>query len=462
MAIIKAINSKSSISHIIHYVADPEKTEEKLMYGKDCSADPHNAIEDMKMTKEIYGKGKGREYKHFVQSFSPEDKITPEKAHEIGKEWAEKSFKGYEVFIATHTDKDHIHNHFVINSVNFETGEKYQQSNADLQEYKNMSDRICKREGFKVSEKKRDVLTSYNMKEYKAIEKGLNGKYDCYKLDLLKNVNTCRKIATSKEHFISLMNQKGYQVKWSDTRKNITYITLENKKFRDNNLAKTFKNENLLKEELLNEFKRNREQIRGERENRNTADRITGVNERSSSRNKESNIRIGGIFTERDRHIESTSVKSSRCIDEVQRSGSERERDNSSEIQRNGRSIKQINTNNSRGLLETATARIKESTGNNEVKQSRDGIRNKADDRKISSEGRNSIFTKDSNNIFNSRIKSTMPGNIQVDTSLNEELKKQIQKNNEELHRNDSKDKESNNGTVEKDKNKEKYEDKER
>lgn len=262
MAIIKAINSKSSISKIINYVADKEKTTDELMYGKDCSAEPKQAIEDMTMTKELYNKDAGRQYKHFVQSFSPEDDISPEKANRIGREWAEKAFKGYEVFIATHTDKDHIHNHFIVNSVNFENGEKYRQSKADLQKYKEISDKICEREGLSLSEPKKDVLTSFNTKKYKSLEKGLQGQYKSYMLDLWTNVNASMQKATSKEQFVSLMNDKGYQVNWSNSRKNITYTTPENKRVRDSNLAKTFKNENLLKENLLKEFSRNAEKFR--------------------------------------------------------------------------------------------------------------------------------------------------------------------------------------------------------
>ncbi|KFX54741.1 hypothetical protein KU40_13340 [Clostridium botulinum] len=82
-------------------------------------------------------------------------------------------------------------------------------------------------------------------------------------LDLWKDINISMKVATSKEQFIQSMNQKGYQVNWSDTRKYITYTTPEGKRVRDSNLVKTFKNEKLSKEELLNEFSRNGERFRG-------------------------------------------------------------------------------------------------------------------------------------------------------------------------------------------------------
>lgn len=298
MAIIKAINSKSSISKIINYVANKEKTTEELMYGKDCSSEPEQAIEDMTMTKELYNKTDGRLYKHFVQSFKHEDNISPEEANKIAREWAEKVFKGHEVFIATHTDKKHVHNHFVVNSVNFENGKKLVYSNKELQKYKDISDRICEREGLSLAETKENTLTSFNTQKYKALEKGAEGKYKSYMLELWKNVNSSMKIATSKEQFISLMNKKGYQVKWSDSRKYITYVPPKGRPIRDSNLAKTFKNEKLSKEGLLDEFRRNSERVqhRGAERNNNEIIRDTkdigkaimfnqyGGNEVSSSR----------------------------------------------------------------------------------------------------------------------------------------------------------------------------------
>lgn len=439
MAVIKAINSKSSVSKIINYVADRNKTSEELMYGKDCSSNSVQAIQDMKMTKEIYNKEDGRQYKHFVQSFNPKDDITPQKAYEIGKEWSEKNFNGYEVFMATHTDKEHIHNHFIVNTVNFETGEKYRQSIADLERYKETSNKICEREGLTPTELNKKVLTSFNNKKYKALERCVEGNYKSYMMDLWKNINSSVKQATNRDQFIGSMKQKGYEVNWSDTRKYITFTTPEGQKVRNSNLAKTFKNEKFTKEGLENEFRRNREESR--RSGDFTKEQGDTGDGRSSTGNKSINSGVRRIFAEGNRHIEGSPVKFGRGSDEIQRTDRERERGNNSKIQRDGRSSEQADNNNSRGLLETTTTGIKESTGNNEVKQIGNGIRNKADDRKVSSEGRDSILTKDSNNIFNSRIKSTMPGNIQSNTSLDNEIKKQIKQNNEVLYENDKEDK---------------------
>ncbi len=451
MAVIKAINSKSSVKSIVEYVADKNKTNECLMYGKDCSSEPQEAIEDMKMTKELYSKTDGRQYKHFVQSFNPKDKLTPEKALEIGKEWAEKNFKGYEVFMATHIDKNHIHTHFIVNTVNFETAEKYRQSRADLERYKEISNKICEREGLAPTEPNKTTLTSFDSNKYKALEKGVEGNYKSYMLELFKNINRYMKSSTSKEQFISLMNNKGYKVNWSDTRKNITYITPENKRIRDSNLAKTFKNDKFNKEGLLNEFNRNREGLGREEK----ASHFRTINGGSSTRNKELNIGIRGFSTEGNRHTESSSIKFSRCDEVIQGTDREEQRNDNTEVQRNGGSIKQSNSNDTGRLLETTTGGAKESTRNNEIKQDRNNIRNERNDRKISSEDRASIFTENSSSIFNSRFKSSLPTNIQDGTELDKEILKQINQNKSEVNKNLKSDEEKINNKV-------KYEDRER
>lgn len=147
MAVIKRISSKAIPSKIVNYLTQEEKTEEKLIGGKDC--DPDNVVNDFNMTQELYGKTGGVKYHHIIQSFSPEDDITPEKAHELGKELAESQFQGFEVFVVTHKDKEHIHNHLVVNSVSFENGVKYNASNKSLWDIKRESNKLCERENLK-------------------------------------------------------------------------------------------------------------------------------------------------------------------------------------------------------------------------------------------------------------------------------------------------------------------------
>lgn len=260
MAIVKVTNSKAGIGKAINYVTQEEKTEEKLISGINCT--PETALDEMNATKEQFRKTEGRQYAHYVHSFKPGENIDHEQAHKLALELSEKQFKGYEVLVATHKDKNHIHSHIIVNSVSYEDGRKLHSSKKDLAEVKELSNKICEREGLSITEPQKDALTSFNAKKYKSLEKGVEGGYRSYVLDLWKDVNSSMKKATSKEQFIQSMNQKGYEVKWSDSRKYITYVPPKGKPIRDSNLAKTFKNEKLSKEGLLNEFNRNRERFR--------------------------------------------------------------------------------------------------------------------------------------------------------------------------------------------------------
>lgn len=106
MAVIKAVSSKAGIGQAIDYVTKEEKTEEKLVSGLHCEAD--TAKEEMQATKELWEKTGGRTYKHFVQSYHKDEKITPEQAHRNALQLAENTpaWKGFEVLVATHKDKN--------------------------------------------------------------------------------------------------------------------------------------------------------------------------------------------------------------------------------------------------------------------------------------------------------------------------------------------------------------------
>ena len=141
-------NSKQTsggLSSTLNYCEREAKTAydgKRLVTGINCNAE--NAYTEMMCTKEQYDKTDGRMYYHLVQSFHPDEKITPEEAHKVACEFAESQFKNVEVGVATHVDAEHIHSHFVINSVSFEDGKKYHSSKNDLQKLRDASDEICK------------------------------------------------------------------------------------------------------------------------------------------------------------------------------------------------------------------------------------------------------------------------------------------------------------------------------
>ena len=237
MAIIKAVkNSHSKIKQIIDYVTRKEKTiGKKLCSGFNCNID--TAALEMQATKELYGKTGGRTYKHFVQSFPPDENITPEQAHEIAKEFAESCplFNGFEVVYATHVDREHVHTHFVVNSVSFEDGHKFQMSKNDLKNMKKLNNKLCLEHGLSVCEigkKKTDRkdLIAYDMNKYQFLQKAKEGKVKSYVQDTAAAVYDAMQDAKSKEEFIAAMSQKGYSVDWRDNHKYIIFTNSDGKK----------------------------------------------------------------------------------------------------------------------------------------------------------------------------------------------------------------------------------------
>lgn len=270
MAVIKAVSSKAGIGQAIDYVTKEEKTEEKLVSGLHCEAE--TAKEEMQATKELWEKTGGRTYKHFVQSYHKDEKITPEQAHRNALQLAENTpaWKGFEVLVATHKDKDHIHTHFIINSVNFEDGHKLQWSSADLRELKERCNAQSQEQGLHVPEKgktfegaEREETVAWKKETYQLLKQAEHGKVKSYVQDIALAVLDCKETATSRETFIRMMNERGYGVDWQDSHKYITYTDLAREqagekayKIRNNKLEKYY-NMGFGKEELEYEFERN-------------------------------------------------------------------------------------------------------------------------------------------------------------------------------------------------------------
>lgn len=178
MAVIKAMGgskTRGSCNDRLDYITKEEKTEKKLIFTKDCSEDDFK--KDFEEIKQIWDKTEGRQYYHLVQSFEKEDYITLEKAHEIGKKFIDENsvFKDYQVVMATHKDKDHIHNHFIVNSVNLENGLKFEFNPKDCLNSKELSNEICREYGFKELdlERTRPLDLDKSLERYSLGEKAL-------------------------------------------------------------------------------------------------------------------------------------------------------------------------------------------------------------------------------------------------------------------------------------------------
>ena len=142
--------SKTAMGKVMAYCARPDKTLFEgypLVSGKDCCAE--TAFKEFMATKQQHGKADGMFFYQYVQSFAPGE-ISPDLAHEIGLKFAEKCFPGHEVLVATHTDREHIHTHLVINSVGFESGKKLQMARGSIHNLRRQSDEICMEYGLSI------------------------------------------------------------------------------------------------------------------------------------------------------------------------------------------------------------------------------------------------------------------------------------------------------------------------
>ena len=130
---------------VLGYVGKEMKTvKEDRKYVTGINCDPAHAYDEMMLTKKVHRKTGGRLYYHLVQSFPKGYDITPEKAHQIALEFAQRAFGQYECVVATHIDREHIHSHIVFNSVSFDTGKKYHSDKDNPLKLMNLSDEICR------------------------------------------------------------------------------------------------------------------------------------------------------------------------------------------------------------------------------------------------------------------------------------------------------------------------------
>lgn len=214
--------------------------------------------------KEEFGKDSGRQYFHTTIAFPPNEKITPEQALDFGIRFAEKAYNGYQTAIAVHTDKGHIHIHFVINTCSYEIQKKFELPRKKLKEHKTLNDNLCREYGLSVTVKgvhadgtpmsEGDII-SYDKNKYRAIINSDENK-PSYLVDCGIAVMTAIQRTRSKQEFISEMEKQGYSVNWTENRKHITFINSDGKKVRDSNLEKTF-NIPISKEYIEREVKKN-------------------------------------------------------------------------------------------------------------------------------------------------------------------------------------------------------------
>ena len=259
MAIVHFVNykrgsqSRAAMRGVMLYVMQEKKTAwegESLISGINCQ--PQSVYDDFLNTKLLYHKDGGVMFYHMVQSFPKGAAVDPRQAHEAARRLAEY-FDGCEVLVCTHVDREHIHSHCVINSVNFETGKKLHMAKEQLQELMRRNDMICQEMGLPVFDAPTQQARGMSGAEYHTALKGQS-----WKLRLMNTIDACMKYAAGKDAFVSLMASEGYQVRWESTRKYITYTTSDGLKCRDSKLHE----EKYCKEAMEHEFRIRAERIK--------------------------------------------------------------------------------------------------------------------------------------------------------------------------------------------------------
>lgn len=208
MATTKLGNTKSA-SRAINYAE--KRAEERS--GLNCDID--YAKSSFKQTRALYGKENGIQAHTVIQSFKPGE-VTPEQCNQLGLELAEKIAPNHQVAIYTHTDKEHVHNHIVINSIDLETGRKYQSNKQQRDLVKQANDDICREHGLSVPERDTAKLR-YTQAEKSLIEKD---QYS-WKDDLREKIEHAKEHTSDFKSFSEHLEKSGIEFKVRG--KNVSY-----------------------------------------------------------------------------------------------------------------------------------------------------------------------------------------------------------------------------------------------
>ena len=209
MAVTKIKAIRGTLSKALAYISNPDKTEDKLListYG--CASE--TAAQEFEWTRRI-AEQKGMKpvriiARHVIQSFDVGE-VTPELAHEIGKQFADEILGGkYEYVLTTHTDKDHVHNHLIFNAVDFVDYHAYKSYKRIYYDMREVSDRLCKEHGLSVIPPSQNKGMDY--KEYTEAKRGTS-----WKQKLKQTIDRCVITAKDYDDFLRLMQETGYEIK---------------------------------------------------------------------------------------------------------------------------------------------------------------------------------------------------------------------------------------------------------
>ena len=289
MAVVESIPEKnqspSAQKGVLDYCIQPSKTldeDEQLAYISGYNCVPELANESFLTTQKVFGhEPDGVRFYHFVQSFKIGEEISPQKANDIGMELVQsfEKFKNHEAIVATHIDRDHLHNHIVVCAYDLESGRKIHYNKYFLGDLRQRSDEICQAHGLNVLKKYNPNVKSQRLgpKEYRA---AMNG--NSWKMALRATIDYCMTRVMNQDEFQTEIKKFGYEMTWTASRKNITYIcrTDDGKERRVRDIK--LNDEKYLKENMEHEF-RIRTELYGQAEDEKYPSCTSGGDGRNSA-----------------------------------------------------------------------------------------------------------------------------------------------------------------------------------
>ena len=253
MAVTKIHPINSTLKKAIDYICNSDKTDDEI-YVTNYLCSRENAHKEFELTKKQFNSRTKTLAHHLIQSFVPEE-VSFEEAHQVGIELCEKILEGkYEYVLATHIDKDHIHNHIIFNSIDVDEGKVYHSYYGSYMNIRNQSDKLCKEHGLSVIDletqkeiseiKRRKFVSWYDWNE--------DQKGSSYKSKLQFDINRSIQQSVNWQDFLSKMERYGYEIKFG---KHIAFRSKNQQRFTR---AKTIGNnyiEERIKDRILNKEK---------------------------------------------------------------------------------------------------------------------------------------------------------------------------------------------------------------
>ena len=227
------IKTEVGLTEVLAYITNPAKISEVSRIN--CSGSNSNTLDQFRLLRLAFNQNKGIISHHFIQSFAPNDNVTPETVHRFGVEYAKLCFPNYQVVVSTHIDKEHLHNHIIVNSCNMITGKKFYDNKESMKNNRDISDKLCRKYGVSV------ISTQSEFKPIDQTTMQLALKQKSWKIQLLSDLDDAKEKCRSKSEFISFFKSRNYEIRYE---KHITIRKIgEKKAIRVDTLAKQFGNQ---------------------------------------------------------------------------------------------------------------------------------------------------------------------------------------------------------------------------